>query len=258
MKGSERGYCLYGPYTYLLDPAYDAVLYLKVEGHGEGYLGTFEVTSDMGESVIAKRDIYGYEFPGEGWRSVGIRLALDRPREMVEFRVYTVGACDITLDRVELIRAVNPEGYHASSTTFNYRDLQAGKATVIQGGIMICNSSADEPSWYGPYHALPRGRYRATFYVKAVPLTLGASGPILTLDATQEQGRYGLAHISVGPDDLDHEGLTEGWSRVELEFRVEWEEAVVELRGLNPSRDYEIQLGHILLEPLPDHGSETP
>ncbi len=126
---------------------------------------------------------------------------------------------------------------------------------MIQGGIMICNSSADEPSWYGPYHALPRGRYRATFYVKAVPLTQGASGPIVTLDATQEQGRYGLALISVGPDDLDHEGLTEGWSRVELEFRVEWEEAIVELRGLNPSRDYEAQLGHILLEPLPDHGS---
>ncbi|MBL7079255.1 DUF2079 domain-containing protein [Candidatus Bathyarchaeota archaeon] len=257
-KGSERGYCLYGPYTYLLDPAYDAVLHLKVEGHGEGYLGTFEVTSDRGESVIAKRDLYGYEFPSEGWRSVGIRIALDRPREMVEFRVYTVGACDIILDRVELIRAVNPEGYHASSTTFNYRDLQAGEATVIQGGIMICNSTANEPSWYGPYHALPRGRYLATFYVKAVPLTRGASGPILTLDATQEHGRYGLAHIDVGLNDLYHEGLAGEWSRVELEFRVEWEEAVVELRGINPSQDYEVQLGHILLEPLPDHGSEAP
>ncbi|MCW3989906.1 MAG: DUF2079 domain-containing protein [Candidatus Bathyarchaeota archaeon] len=257
-KGSERGYCLYGPYTYLLEPAYDAVLHLKVENHGEGYLGTFEVTSDRGESVIAKRDLYGYEFHSEGWRSVGIRLALDRPREMVEFRVYTVGACDIILDRVELIRAVNPEGYHASSTTFNYRDLQAGEATVIQGGIMICNSTADEPSWYGPYHTLPRGRYRATFYLKAVPLTRDASGPLLTLDATQEHGRYGLAHIDVRPYDLDHEGLSEGWSRVELEFRVEWEEAVVELRGINPSQDYEVQLGHILLEPLPDNGSETP
>ena len=257
-KDSERGYSLYGPYTYLLDPAYDAVLHLKVEDHGEGYLGTFEVTSDRGGSVIAKRDLYGYEFPGEGWRSVGLRLALDRPREMVEFRVYTVGACDITIDRIELIRAVNPEGYHASSTTFNYRDLQAGEATVIQGGIMTCNSTSDEPSWYGPYHTLPRGRYLATFYLKVVPRIQGASGPLLTLDATQEQGRYGLAHIDVGPKDLDHEGLAEGWSRVELEFRVEWEEAVVELRGINPSRDYEIQLGHILLEPLPDPGGETP
>jgi hypothetical protein len=94
--------------------------------------------------------------------------------------------------------------------------------------------------------------------LKAVPLTQGASLPILTLDATQEQGRYGLAHIDVGPDDLDHEGLSEGWSRVELEFIVAWEEAVVELRGLNLSQDYEVHLGHILLEPMPDHGSEAP
>jgi hypothetical protein len=157
----------------------------------------------------------------------------------------------------ELVRAVNPEGYHASFTIFNYRNLQARETTVIQGGIMTCNTTSYEPSWYGPYHTLPRGRYLATFYVKAVPLAQGASGLILTLDATQEQGRYGLAHIYVGPDDLDHEGLAEGWSRVELEFRVEWEEAVVELRGLNLSQDYEVQLGHILLEPLPDHGSEA-
>jgi len=105
---------------------------------------------------------------------------------------------------------------------------------------------------------LPRGRYLATFYLKVVPRIQGASKPFLTLDATQEQGRYGLAHIDVGPKDLDHEGLAEGWSRVELEFRVEWEESVVELRGINPSRDYEIQLGHILLEPQPDHRNENP
>jgi hypothetical protein len=55
------------------------------------------------------------------------------------------------------------------------------------------------------------------------------------------------------PDDLAQRGLAEGWSRVELEFRVEWDEAVVELRGINPSRDYEIQLRHILLEPQSNH-----
>ena len=59
-------------------------------------------------------------------------------------------------------------------------------------------------------------------------------------------------------DDLDHEGLAEGWSRVALESRVEWDEAVIELRGLTPSQGYEVQLGDILLEPLPDHGSEPP
>ena len=253
-EGSGRGYSLYGPYTYLLDSAYDAVLHVKVEGHGEGYLGTFEVTSDRGESIIAKKDLYGYEFPGEGWRAVGLKISLDRPREMVEFRVFTVGACDVTLDRVEVIRAVNPEGYHASSTSFNYRDLQAGEATVVRGGIMTCNSTG-EFFWYGPYHTLPQGRYIATFHLKAEALTRDPSGPILTLDAVQEQGRYGLAFIDVFPEDLDGEGLTEGWSQVGLEFRIDWDESVMELRGLHPSRDYEIQLGHILLEPLPDHGS---
>ena len=49
-KGSEHGYVMYGPYTYLLDPAYDVIQYLNVEGHSEGYLGTFKVTSDRGEA----------------------------------------------------------------------------------------------------------------------------------------------------------------------------------------------------------------
>ena len=111
----------------------------------------------QGGSVIAKRDLYGYEFPGEGWRSVGVRLSLNRPRKMVEFRAYTPSAqATFILDRIELIRAVNPEGYHASSITFNYRDLQAREATVIQREIMICDSISKGPSWYGPYHTLPR------------------------------------------------------------------------------------------------------
>ncbi|MGD2200330.1 MAG: DUF2079 domain-containing protein [Candidatus Bathyarchaeota archaeon] len=248
-EGSGKGHFLYGPYTYLLDPAYRVTFNVKASKPGEGYLGTLEVTSNRGDHLIAERDLYGYEVPDDGWKTFSLEVAVKRPVDLVEFRFYTVGACDLSVDSIKVERVEEITGYHYSTRSFNYKDLIAPHDNLKEGGILSINaSSTREALWYGPYHPLPQGWYNATFHLKVIPE--GGEGRILTLDAAIEEGMYTLCSRRVGIKDLDPHGLKDGWSRFHLNFYVPDQGTSVELRGMNPSPGYEISLGHILLEPL--------
>jgi len=249
LEGSSKGYCLYGPYTYLLGYAYDVSLRVKASNHGEGYLATFEVTSDRGENLVAKRDLYGYELPDDEWKTITLRLGLERPLDLVEFRLYTVGAGDVAVDKVELRELDSQMGYHASTMSFNHGELTS-RSALVTGEILECNATeVDSVFWYGPYHTLPEGRYRATFHIKA-----DGEGPIdeplLTLDACHEDGKRFLYSEDVYLDDLDTEGLAWGWSRVSFVFSIPTSEETIELRGIKPTGACNLSLGHILLEPV--------
>jgi len=248
-EGSSKGFCLYGPYTYLLGYAYDVSLRVKASNHPEGYLATFEVTSDRGKNIVAKRDLYGYESPDDEWRTIDLKLGLERPLDLVEFRLYTVGAGDIAVDYVELGELDSQLGYHASTMTFNHVEL-ASSSPLVTGEIIEYNTTGgDSVFWYGPYHTLPEGRYRATFYVKTdgeAPL----DSPLLTLDACHEDGKRFLYSKKIYPDDLDAEELGWGWSRASFVFTIQTSEETIELRGIRPTGACNLSLGHILLEPI--------
>jgi len=249
LEGSGKGFCLYGPYTYLLGYAYDVSIRVKASNHGEGYLATFEVTSDRGENLVAKRDLYGYEFPDDEWRTIGLRLGLERPLDLVEFRLYTVGAGDVAVDKVGLRELDSSLGYHASTMTFNHGELSSGSA-LVTGEILEYNATdGDTVFWYGPYHTLPEGRYNATFFLKidgGYPL----DAPLITLDACHEDGRRFLYSKEAYVDDLDQGGLGWSWSRVSFLFSVTTSEETIELRGIQPAAGCNLSLGHILLEPV--------
>jgi len=249
-KGSPRGYMVYGPYTYLVDGGHRATLHVKAYGDGEGYVGTFEVTSDMGTELLARRDIYGFEFPDDEWESFDVEIFLDRPRGMVEFRLYTVGAADLLVDRIEVMRKNSTEPAPASTVTFTYRDLILPDGAVTDDGLIHHSPDGEEEGfWYGPYHHLPPGAYGATFYVKAVPQGNATGGTVILLDVCHGEGRQIIASRAVTDNELRRSEIRDGWSAVTLNFDVKPPDALLEFRGREPSPDYDIYMSVILVEP---------
>ncbi len=248
-RGSGEGFFLYGPYTYLMGRAYDISFNMKALNQGEVYLGTFEVTSDRGAHILTKRDIYGYEFPDAEWRNFTVKLTLDEPKELVEFRFFTVGAGDVFVDSIECVKYNGTRGYPCSTRTFNYRSLYTLNNSRVIGDAMLHNaSSGGDVFWYGPYHSLPDGRYTATYYLKALAENITTRRAI-TLDVASEEGRHILASRDVTFGDLKENEIGGGWSAIKLSFEVRAPETVVEFRGLNPSGGYDLYLSQIILDP---------
>ena len=248
-RGSGKGYFIYGPYSYLMDYAYDVSFGMKSTEPGEGYIATFEVTSDEGEHLITKRDIYGHELEGDRWRIFALKIGLDRPRELVEYRFYTVGAADVLVDFVEVNKVVGPS-YPALTRAFNHMDLYTKDASLTAGGLIYHNgSTSTNIIWYGPYHTLPKGEYTATFFLKIDPYDPKASEPIITLDVAHGEGKYTLTSREIFYEEFVVEDSSSGWSALTLDFVVEAQDAVVEFRGLNPTPGYDIYLSQIIIEP---------
>lgn len=248
-RGSEKGYFIYGPYSYLMDYAYNVSFRMKSSEPGEVYLATFEVTSGEGEQLITKRDIYGYELEGGQWRIFTLKIGLDQPRELVEYRFYTVGAADILVDYIE-VRKVREPSYPYSTRAFNHMDLYTKDDSLTAGGLIYHNGSTPTKIiWYGPYHTLPKGEYAATFFLKIVPYDQKDGDPIITLDVTHGEGKYTLASRAVYYDELISGDLSLGWSALTLDFVVEAPETMIEFRGLSPSPGYDIYLSQIIVEP---------
>ena len=249
-RGSGEGFFLYGPYTYLMGRAYDVSFEMKALNQGEGYLGTFEVTSDRGAQVLTKRDVYGYEFPDAEWRNFTVKLALDGPKELVEFRFFTVGAGDLFVDTIECVKDNGTRGYPCSTRTFNHRNLYTlNNSKVIGEALLHDASSGGDVFWYGPYHILPGGRYTATYYLKAIGDENTTTRRAITLDVASEEGRHILASRDVTFGDLEENEIGGGWSAIRLSFEVRAPETVVEFRGLSPSGGCDLYLSQIILDP---------
>lgn len=249
--GYARGFFLYGPYTHLTGGYYDLSLYIMVSNGVEGYLGTFEVTSSQGAELITKRDLYGYEFPDNGWKRIDVSLHLPRAKDLVEFRLYTIGAADILVDRIEVDRLDGASGPAASTRTFNFKELFLLNGTVTADGLLHHKpQDGGAVFWYRPYHRLPPGTYDVSYFMKVVPGGSPANETVITLDVCLWEGGHVVSERPVSPGDLEKGCLMEGWAVVNLEVVVACQDAVVELRGKAPSSECDIYLGHILVEPI--------
>ena len=249
-KGSGEGHFLYGPYTYLIESAYDAVFVMKVDDPDEGYIGTLEVSCDRGAKLISKRDLYGYEFPDGGWRRITLHLSLSRPREMVEFRLYTVGRADISVDHIQLYGTSGEWGVGSSTWTFDYRDLMLQNGTITAEGFLLHRpDDGGDVFWHGPYYSLPDGDYRITYFLKVDPNEAHGEEAIILLDACHTEGRHIITRKEATVDDLNHGDLVGGWATVKINVTSKVLGSIVEFRGRRPSSSHDIYLGHILIEP---------
>lgn len=246
------GYCVYGPYIYLLPGAYEATFTIKAGQHGPGCLGTLDVSTDLSTNLLSFRDFYGFELEPNEWTNITVPFSLPTIRTGSEFRVYSLGTAEILVDRLMLRRVSSNSTSNFNLKTVHVRDIKLGNGNLTEEGFLIHpHGTNGEVFWYGPYWSLSPGNYSITFFVKASPTAQQLNEPVLTLSISGRTGE--VAPLTVMKDrtlyaqDLSAVNGSE-WHSFTLDFTVEKPLIDAEFRGLWPSTDYDLYLAFILLE----------
>ena len=247
-KGSnESG--LYGPYVFLPPGEFEVTFVFKAEEPNDGYLGTFDVADEHGNTVLAKKDLYGFELEPNEWKNVTLSFSSTEDRVDIETRFFANGTTNTYIDRVIIRRTSNEALVDFGSLTFNFKKLPLASGYKSDEGFLIHPENLTSNFfWYGPYASIPEGSYKATFFLKTIPKPQDPDEKIITLDIASDKGNTTIApNYEVYASRLMDFGDDSDWRMVTLSFSLE-KEGYVEIRGITPSKKYTIYLAFILLE----------
>jgi len=253
-KGTS-GFCIYGPYVYLLQGAYELTFTVKVGNHSAGRLGTFDVSTDIGTRTLSYRDTYGFELSAGEWTNITVPFSLSDLTTGMEFRFFSLGTAEILFDRVILRRTSSASTARRSMATLQIGALKLSSGMVSEEGFLVHPAgTSDDVFWFGPYWDFSSGNYTATFLIKVTPLLTDETQPVLTLSISGKTGRASQAillneQILHGKDFIATDNASD-WQSYKVDFTVEKPMVDIELRGLFPDSQSNISLAFIILERL--------
>lgn len=248
------GFCISGPYNYLLPGEYEATFTIKAGGHGSEWLGTIDVATNVATNIPSFRDFYGFELKTNEWINFTLQFGLPTLKNGVEFRVYSRGVAEILVDRVFLRRVSTKPTSDFSLKTLRLGNIKVSSGNITEEGFLIHNrGTISQVFWYGPYWSYPPGNYSVTFLLKTEPRPQELNMPVLTLSvsgrASELESPTVLVDRVLYAQDFRGDNGS-GWNSFTLDFTIEKALIEVEFRGLWPSPDYDIYLAFIMLETL--------
>ncbi len=250
-KGVNSGTFIYGPYVCLPSGTFNVTFEIKVTENNDDYIGTLDVSENYGESVVSRRDIYGFELQANEWTNVTLSFTSTKLRTALEFRAFTSGVSDIYIDRVIVKRISSTAKADFGLKTFTSRDLPLVNGRISKKGFLVHQHNVTSDFfWCGPYISLPPDSYKVTFFLKTSPLPQVPDEKILTLDVTSDRGKNALTEYDVYSSSFLNNNEILNWCEFTIQLTVEDYLENVEFRGANPSPNYDIHLAFILVERL--------
>ena len=255
---NSAGYFIYGPFNYLISGSYEVTFTVKAIGHNSSRVGWCDISSNFGNSTVAKRDIFGFELQPYTWTNFTLTFTSTKFMPAVEFRVFSYGTADIYVDRVIVRRISSNATSDVGTRTFGSGDLTLASGYASDEGFLIFpQNTTTSIFWYGPYVNLSAGTYRATFLLKVSPLPKTPHEQILTLTISANAGLDMLMAYGVkGSDFLAKENAGD-WQEFSCEFIAEDTLRKVEFTGFNPSPNFNISLAYISIDPLLSSGANS-
>jgi uncharacterized membrane protein len=245
------GCFVYGPRNYLLQGSYEVTFTVKAIGHSSSHVGWCDITNTSGNSLISKRDIFGFELQPYTWANFTLAFTSTKLLPNVEFRVSSYGTADMYVDRVIVKRISSNATSDFGMRTFGSGDLPLASGHVSNEGFLISQQGTTSSTfWYGPYMNLSAGKYRATFLLNVSPLPQKPDEHILTLSLSANSGSAVYAKYEVRSSDFINKEPASDWQKITLEFIARDYLEGVEFTGLNPSSNFTISLAYILVEQL--------
>jgi len=247
-KGSQEGLFVYGPFVYLPPGVFNVTFLAKVGEHSDGYIATFQVRDGQNDRILAERTLFGFEIEPNKWINFTVTFSLTKARSRVEFKVESAGVADIYLDQVEVKQSSAKSIIEFGTLIFDYKKLVSNGNVTSEKIMVHPNGNIEDISfWYGPYTALPPGKYRVSFFLKTSPIPQ-QDDEILTVDVSCNIGLNVVTKIDLNGRDLTNKSIGLGWSKITLDFTLETSLEKVEFRGRNPSAKYDIFLAYVLVE----------
>jgi uncharacterized membrane protein len=107
-KGTT-GRFVYGPYTYLIQGSYEVTFEVKDGEHNDSLIGKCDFATNIGTSILAKKDVHGFELKPNEWTNITLTVNVANFMTTAEFRTFSYGIADIYIDRV-FVHRVAPNG----------------------------------------------------------------------------------------------------------------------------------------------------
>jgi uncharacterized membrane protein len=245
------GYFMFGPYTYLLPGSYEVTFMVKIGARTSSHVGWVDISSNLGNSTVSKRDVFGFEMQPNKWTNFTLSFTSTKLMTFVEFRAFSYGTADMYIDKVIVKRISSNVTSDFGLKTFSSDELSLISGYVSKEGFLLFQQNTiSNGFWYGPYVSLPPGKYRATVLLKVSPSPQEPLEHILTLSVSANSGRDVYAKYEVRASDFLNRDQASDWQEFTLEFITRDNLEGVEFTGLAPSSNFNISLAYILVEKI--------
>jgi uncharacterized membrane protein len=242
----------YGPYSYLLQGAYEVTFTIKIGDHDDRALGTLDVATNVGASILSSREVYGFELQTGKWTNITLPFSLPRLTTKLEFRYFNNGIAEAFVDRVTVKRISSAATARSNVKTLRVGDLTLHNGTVtVEGFLFHQRGVLNDTFWYGPFWPFSSGNYTATFVMRMDPAPTVQWQHVLDLrikGRTGESTEYTMLNQrSLYTQDFMVNNNTSKWQSLQLNFTVRTPMIGVELIGLSPTPAYDLYLAYILI-----------
>jgi hypothetical protein len=253
----NSGIVTFGPYDLLLQGAYQVTFTVKAGEHGDGCIGTLEVSSEFGQFILSKRDFFGFEMDSNKWTNFTLEFTSTELRKGIEYLTYSSGLTDLYIDKL-YVRRISP----SADSDFGIKTLAPGSAhptgeTTLRistgnqtkdGFFVHYSNSTGGVFWFGPYWSLTQGNYTVEFYLKVLPYPQLTNENMITLQISADNGVNSVMEYQAYSSAFHDQSGIFSWHKFSLQFEVKDTIKQVEFRGLEPSPNYDVYLAYVLIE----------
>lgn len=222
----------HGPYIALPRGTYEVTYTLKADEIVDGQILTLDVTSDSGQTTLARKYVYGHDLQPDKWNNITLSFSLDSAQVFVEFRgTYASNATAEYLDMISVKEGSSNANHTFGSFDFNYEDLSITRGADIFDGILVHANDYPEPLQFGLAIKTPPGVYRLDLWLKIDARTQGSVFALTINDFNSTN----LGKLEISSADFAEKG---SWQAFSIDFSISNSTSLIEITGLGDQVAY--------------------
>ncbi len=216
----------HGPYVALPQGRYEVTYKIRSNEVVDGHLLTLDATFDSGQTLLARRHVYGHDLTPDTWNDIKLHFSVEQPKVSVEFRgTYASNMTKQYLDFIELKQYSPVANMTFGTLSFNYKDLTIVHGDITPDNLVVHERNDSEAFSFGLYTNVPPGEYLVKFWLKIDTLSYGR---VFSLNV-DDFNRTELAQMMISADDFSQKG---SWQCFSLSFILGNSSSIVEIRGV--------------------------
>jgi hypothetical protein len=215
----------HSPYVALPKGIFEIHFKVKCDEVFEGHLLTFDITSDSGGTLLAKKYVYNHDIIPNMWNDIKLEFSINEPMAYIAFQgSYASNATTYYFDFMMLKQLFLDADITFGSISYNHNDFAVLHGETTNGVVMHKKSNSSS-LFFGMYTSLQPGEYQVDVWLR---LDEACQGQILSLEVEDFNGTD-LAETLISSEDFNQPRL---WQHFSFTFKVYSFNHIVEIKGM--------------------------
>lgn len=216
----------HGPYVALPQGKYEVIYRLRSDQVFDTHLLTLDVTCDAGQTLLARKYVYGHDLTPNTWNDVKLQFSIEQPKITVELRgTYASNVTTQYLDFIKLKQCSSVANVTFGSLSYNYKDMTFVRGNLTPTDLVVHERNATEAFSFGLCTRVPPGTYAARFWLK---IDASSQGRVFSM-SVDDFNKTNLAQMEVFAENFSRK---ESWQCFSLNFMISNSTSTAEIRGI--------------------------